>query len=309
MSKRLLTSSALSALSCPRRYYYSYEAGIKKDVDTQPLRMGSAIHEGLDKGMDAAVRLYDVYPEWCVDDEQRQEWDIERARVVALLQGYLSYWRGGLSIIESEKEFCIPLRRPGGRPSRNFFLAGKIDKIVRDPHGRISVMEHKTTSDKIDFQSCYWDRLRMDHQISIYMIAARELGHDAEAIYYDVIKKPQIKPRIKDRKTKERESISEYAARLLNDISENPTKYYARREIPRIRADIEEQRNDLWSAAKAILSMRKHGFYRNTKECFSPWRCTYFDLCACGWKEGDRLPIGYIYGKRNPELEVYGEEE
>jgi hypothetical protein len=72
-------------------------------------------------------------------------------------------------------------------------MGGKIDKIVL-VNGRLKVREHKTTSDSIDPTSDYWSRLRLDNQISFYVLAARMAGYDVDGVDYDVLHKPQIKP-------------------------------------------------------------------------------------------------------------------
>jgi hypothetical protein len=74
-------------------------------------------------------------------------------------------------------------------------MGGKIDKIVL-VNGRLKVREHKTTSDSIDPTSDYWSRLRLDNQISFYVLAARMAGYDVDGVDYDVLHKPQISPKM-----------------------------------------------------------------------------------------------------------------
>ena len=45
---RLTNSRKNSAQTCLRKHYYAYELGIRKYVEDQPLRFGSAVHVGLD---------------------------------------------------------------------------------------------------------------------------------------------------------------------------------------------------------------------------------------------------------------------
>jgi hypothetical protein len=55
-------------------------------------------------------------------------------------------------------------------------------------------MEYKTTSFPIDDDSNYWRRLRIDSQISYYMLALREKGYNVNSCLYDVIHRPSGKP-------------------------------------------------------------------------------------------------------------------
>ena len=206
----LLTNSRMSTYkTCPRKHYYRYEIGVRRDTDAKPLRMGSAVHLGLDlkcKGEEetaallAATDSYDQFPLWANDEETQHEWLVERETVRRLLAGY--WWRWGddadivSEVIASEISFDLPIRNPEtGGTSTVFRVGGKIDKIVRLRDGRIAVMEHKTCGEDLGPDSDYWKRLRIDQQISLYMCAAREMGHDVQTVLYDVIRKPSIAPK------------------------------------------------------------------------------------------------------------------
>ena len=206
----LLTNSRMSTFkTCPRKHLYKYEQGVRRDTDAKPLRMGSAVHLGLDlkcKGEEETTALlratesYDQFPLWANDEEKQHEWLTEREIVRRLLAGYWWRWGGDADIvaevIASEISFDLPIRNPEtGGTSTVFRVGGKIDKIVRLNDGRVAVMEHKTCGEDLSPESDYWKRLRIDQQISLYMCAARELGHDVQTVLYDVIRKPSIAPK------------------------------------------------------------------------------------------------------------------
>jgi len=300
---KLLTNSAISAQSCLRRYYLSYEIGIKRDRSTTPLRMGIAIHRGLEFGtVEAGIEGYDVEPEWCISPEDVLAWTVEREKVKQILTAYFAYWQDDACVSAvKELEFCIPLRNPKtGRPSRGWMKAGKIDDIVTVPDGRMAIFETKSTGQDISLGSDYWRKLTMDIQISIYLLAAQELGYPVVTTLYNVIKTTTKKPKLIK---KVRETVDEFGARLASDIRAEPEKHFIRQEIPRLKADIEETKYDLWNYQRMLTMCARQGFWpRNPRQCLSPWRCQFFDFCAQGWKQGDRLPEGFIYGKRHPEL-------
>lgn len=56
------------------------------------------------------------------------------------------------------------------------------------------VVEHKTTSAEIGAGSSYWKRLKLDSQVSNYLVGARALGHQPRGVLYDVVRKVRLEP-------------------------------------------------------------------------------------------------------------------
>lgn len=362
VSSNLLTHSRTScAKTCLRKHYYQYELGVRVAFESRPLRMGSAVHLGLELYADsgnqetaiaAAVGGYDELPVWANTQELIDEWIIEREKVARLLSGYFWYWQNQrFEIVSNEQQFRLPIRNPQtGGTTPNWELGGKIDKIVRLEDGRLAVMEHKTCSDPLEPESDYWKRLRIDQQISLYMLAARELGHDVQTVLYDVIRKPSISPKLipllddrglkivldadGNRAIKEnilksgkpgaghgepaqsanadkgwvlqqrRETAAEYGERLTDDIVARPTFYFARQEIPRLDADLEEFRQELWDMQKNLRESQLHNrWYRSTGACVKPYRCEYLDICHNGIDLSQGVPAGFVRVENlHPEL-------
>lgn len=200
--RELLTNSrATSFKRCRRRHWYEYEQRLRPEEESKALRMGSAVHAGLDViktggSNDSALDAVDVFYATIPEAADEWTWEIERTTVLCLVSGWAWRWgdRGGLDVIASESKFQMPLRNPAtGAATPNFDLAGKQDGIVR-LDSRKAVLEHKTCSEDIDESSGYWQRLQMDCQISLYVHAARESGQDVSGVLYDVIRKPTIRP-------------------------------------------------------------------------------------------------------------------
>jgi len=306
---------------CARKHFFAYELGLRRIVDAQPLRFGSAFAFGLDRYRQGkylaaeiiadTVRQYDAHRPSNDDD-----WLIEREQIARLLVGYFWRWARmdqSLTILATELPFDMPLINPEtGRASRLFTVAGVIDAIVKLPDGRIAIMEDKTSGQSLDVNSDYWKRLRIDSQISIYWRAAEQLGYDVATVLYDVIRKPSIRPRkltlvekagIKDSgrwygelatiPADGRETPQMYGARLRKDMADRPDFYFARREIPRLQTDLQESDWDVWQTAKMIRECQKHNRWpRNTTACVGFGRCTYFDLCTDGFDPGT-VPHGF----------------
>jgi hypothetical protein len=202
MRELITNSRATSFKRCRRRHWFEYEQGIRPAEEGKALRMGSAVHAGLDilkKGgsletaHDAAAVSYVNRP----DGADSLEFDYEQMTVLCLISGWDWRWgeNGGMEVLMSEESFEIPLLNPAtNAPSTKFNLAGKTDGIIA-VDGRQLVLEHKTVSEDLSESSGYWQRLQMDGQISLYVHAARQLGMtNVSGVMYDVIRKPSIRP-------------------------------------------------------------------------------------------------------------------
>lgn len=242
--------------------------------------------------------------------------------------------------IASELPFTMPIRNPEtGKATTTFVASGKIDRIVRLADGRLAVKETKTTGMDMAPGSDYWLKLGIDQQISLYMLAAQHLGHAVETVLYDVIRKPSIAPKqipltdtdgvkiVRDREgnrvrskdgKKWRESGStedgyvlqtrtetarEFGARLREDIASRPGFYYARQEIPRLSADLDECRAELWQQQQDIRGAQKSGhWYRNSAQCSAMGRCSYLSICHAGC-DASNVPAGFVrVDDLHPEL-------
>lgn len=356
----LLTHSRMSTRkACARKHYIAYELGVRPDYGARPLRMGAAIHIGIDQRAQGAsenaaiwnaVASYQEMPAWANTDELQREWINEGETVARLLKGYFARWGccdgqplgvGVASVVASEMAFDLPIRNPDtGGCSTVFRLAGKIDKIVILEDGRLAVMEHKTCSEDLGPESDYWRRLRIDQQISTYILAARQLGYDVETVLYDVIRKPEISPRqipvldgdgvkivldaqgnrvrTKDGKKwresgdaaagytlqQRREEPHEFGERLTADIESRPEFYFARKEIPRLESDLAEFEAELWQIQQEIRESQKHGrHFRNTNQCLVFGKCPYFGPCTDGVDLAEHLPAGFVrVADIHPEL-------
>ena len=370
----LLTNSRLSCRRrCARQHLYRYEMGIRKNGDAKPLRLGGAVHKGLEAlaqygpGLDfvsTATQCYEELPDWANTDEGVQAWLIERETVARMLAGYHWYWSQQTEptvtvaeYVAVELAFELPIRNPDtGKATNAFKVGGKIDAIVKLNDGRMAVMEHKTTSDDIDAGAVYWQRLTIDDQISLYYVAARELGYDVQTVLYDVLAKPTIRPKAVpildpagmkivvsnamlgslpscqplDMKTALRcrvenkngtpkqtpaddsqftwtrlETPAEWGERFAADIVADPTRYFARRDIPRLESDLDEFKRSLWDTQQEIRQSQLKGWHqRNTNACVQySTPCEYLSLCHNGI-DPNNIPSGFARVETlHPELQ------
>ena len=212
------------------------------------------------------------------------------------------------------------------------------------PDGCKALLEHKTTSDDLDPDSPYWRKLKIDQQISHYFDAANRIGHDLETTVYDVTRRPDIRPkavpvldeqgrkivlddngeRVWKNKEKDSPRLSadskkgyvlktnpetpdQFEERCYAVMIADPDRYFARRDIPRERADIEEFRFELWQQQKMLSERYKNGYwFRDTGACFK-WNkpCAYFDICTGGEDvdpDDEYTPLGFEFREPHEEL-------
>lgn len=197
----------------------------------------------------------------------------------ALFEGYARRYADffcspDVRIVEVEHEFRNPIYNPDTEAEHPVFEGGgKMDGIL-EVKGVLKLLEHKTTSEAIDPAANYWDRLKLDNQISKYIINGRLRGIDIQEILYDVIRKPTIK------QTK-KETEHDYFFRLQEDIAERPEFYYAQRSLARHDSELIEHMRDDWQLAEQISWHRQHKVWpRNPSACTMYGSCEYFDLCT-----------------------------
>ena len=314
MEKSIITHSELqTGKTCLRQMYFRYQLGLRPIQDALPLRLGKAIHYGLhlrkltmmgtplkhNTILDQVLAEYDKNK----PNVESYSWEIERVTIAAMLNCYCWRWAEQdkqIKYVASELTFSIPIVNPdSNKISRTFNVAGVIDGIATLPDGRLAIVEHKTSGQDVGIESDYWKQLRIDSQISLYFMAAKRLGYDVETIIYDVLRKPTIRPYHATPTDKRKykadgslyanmhdkdEAPDDYGLRFVADIGERPDFYYSRREIPRLDADIEEFRHELWQNAKMLQECKKYNrWYRNTRACIGFGRCPYFNLCTTGY--------------------------
>ncbi len=214
----LLTASRLKDYRrCPRLHHYKYDLGVRPIETQDELRFGSLVHLGLQRWWEALLeepahsKALEAIEQPHVRDlvaagEQLQAAlaaveglaadPFEQARVDELLRGYDVRWcLERLVPIAVEVQFTAPVVNPAtGKESITYQLGGKLDVLARDVRGRVVIVEHKTSGEDITTGSKYWQRLRMDGQISQYFAGARALGHEPAACLYDVLGKPRLEP-------------------------------------------------------------------------------------------------------------------
>lgn len=307
----LITNSELKSYRlCARLHHLRYDRGLRPVHEREVLRFGTAVHSGLEAHWRGTSHVGAVQ---CDDS-----YDLEKA--LAMLDGYALYWRdSGFTVIGVELEFRATLANPDtGAASKTYELGGKLDALVMDSEGNVWIVEHKTTSEDATPGSDYWKRLRLDPQISTYMVGARALGYEPRGVLYDVLVKPTLQPRsiplvdddgvkiVRDaqglrvrtkdgKKWRETgdaaqgyvvetrpETPAEYGVRVRDAIAADPDRYYVRGTVVRLEDEEREASADAWTTAGLIRDSRRTGRHaRNPDACVRfGSTCEFFGVCT-----------------------------
>ncbi len=300
MRSDTLTASRMAALlACPRKHYWRYEVGLRLALASGALRFGSAWHLAMEcrwQGLDYVEALARA----CGGAESFTEMDV--ATLAGLLAGYYARYGGVAEVVRTlhpEQEFRYALEG-----SRTFDVCGKIDGLGVLTDGRLVLVEHKTTSDSVEADSEFWQRLRFNAQVYQYVLAARALGWDVAAVIYDVTRKPMIKQR-------QTETAEQFGERLSADARERPEFYFARREVPVLDQDVEEFAVQRLELSRLVLLLRAAGRRARRPEHAWPRNCGGMTCRCCEYSsfcmqniavDAERPPAGFVVGETNPEL-------
>lgn len=119
-------------------------------------------------------------PSWSIEDLKSA-----RDTLLTMCEGYArKYDPLEFELIGCELDLTIKLRSPSGRRSNRLHYHGLIDKVVRDEHGQIWIVEHKTTKTPVD-RWREWNEYKP--QAASYAVLCREaLGIEPVGVIYDL---------------------------------------------------------------------------------------------------------------------------
>lgn len=327
MKSNLLTHSRLAtSRRCKREHHIKYELGYRPVSDAEELFFGALLHLALEAwwlaikaGLPAAQWLTNAMA--ALDAARCDPYDLAKAR--AMMLGYDARWSAEAEhyeVLAVEVTFTAELINPDtGHASKTWRLGGKIDVIVRDRRdGKVKLVEHKTSSEDVSLGSTYWRRLLMDGQVSIYFDGGKSLGWEPEECVYDVLAKPQQRPkqvpdldenlekvvvdaqgnRVRSQRggwlhtpnsekgyvlrTRD-ETPDEYFERCGTAIAENVNAYFARAPVVRLEQELQDARFDIWAQARELRENQlANRAQRNPEACRRNGNalCPFFDVCT-----------------------------
>lgn len=269
---------------CPRYYRHT----ITHDAtDRRQFAFGKQFHKALEfralKGVNYALSWLGA-----------QEPSHERAELATLLAFYDARWA------EADANYTytgVEVAFPPGASVGPWGLVGMIDAVVTDKAGRTWLVEHKTSSGDVRPGSTYWQKLRLDIQVTLYLAAAKELGLRPAGVIYDVISRANLEPRLatpedKRRYTKtgelyknqraEDETLPEYQDRVAGVVAKNIEFYFQRETVVRLEHEQRQNYDELVQIGRQIHeATERDEFPRAPGNCHRYGRlCEFFDVCT-----------------------------
>lgn len=300
------------ALRCPRRYFYDNILGLKLITPSEALRIGTAVHNGGEaraKGADFAGQYAAA-----VAGTQLDEW--MAARVFGILGAYDRTYGEiedrDYAAMNPEVEFTDAING-----SRTFEQRGKIDGLAVLKDGRRVNWERKTTSDDLADTSDYWQRLKLNHQLLAYAGWVYNTTGELPVCVYDVIRKPALQPKanIPDldadglpivldaqgnrcikrdgtpKKTADAakgekvsghpETPDEYGQRILESMTAEADRYFARREVEITFDMLEEFRRERLGVCRMLLHFAAEARKADRPEYAYPRSCNPDNCRSC----------------------------
>ena len=304
MESNIITVSRMRCFNaCRRLHHIKYELGYHSVITSESLSFGTLIHTGLEAwwksggSLPAALAAMQAKP---------GEADvIAMAKASVLLTGYDARWLPDMAdfeVLGVESEFKTRIINPAtGYPMQELEVAGKLDVLIRRRStGKVWFVEHKTSSEDLSAGSTYWQRLRMDPQVSVYHGGTKALGHEVEGCIYDVVSKFGERPKLatpmdKRKYTKDGklyavqrendETVDEFSTRIAAKMVESPDSYFGRAEVVRTDSEMVESQKDVHATALMIRDEERLGRApRNPGNCFMYGRtCEFHEVCSgCG---------------------------
>lgn len=205
--RELLTPSRIrSYRGCNQKHRWKYEEWLEPVRKDEAARFGSLMHSGLERwwtpGVTGSARLLAAKKGLADFAAAHPCQPFELAAAEVMLECYDARWRDEpIEPVLVEQEYRVRLINPEtGRPSATFDRGGKIDVLAIDHRFEdhpLILVEHKNTNLDISPGSDYWKRLRLDAQVSEYMVGGSSLGHGGvRGCLYDVLARPMWKPRL-----------------------------------------------------------------------------------------------------------------
>lgn len=332
MAKIVTQSEFKTFKSCRLKHHLQYVELLASKKPPGYFRFGSAIHKGLEvfhgNGHDsvkagnafedlyrAEIHKLEANPDVDLWDEDRDEFEAEIELGRAMLRRYKSFndSQRAFEIVALEQKFTVNLRTLTGRKSP-VKLSGKIDGIVKDIHGNLFLLEHKTAA---NIDSKYEAKLELDDQVNTYLWAAIELGYPVSGVIYNVLAKwvPHAPALLKSGKlsTDKRqkttydlyvEAIAEHNLQaedysdMLDYLADQEDRTFLRLKVYRNATEITRIGRELYHVTR---DMAKPTIYRNPASCERSG-CTVRSLCIEDTPEA-RLNFR-IKTSRHEELEM-----
>ena len=287
LTESIFSASAISSIeSCEMKAHYEYEEGWELKKISNGLKTGLMMHDAqemylLGHNCNAVINS--------IEEEVRSKgWDEDELFLPKLrtyIKGYYEAWETEDADAFTGKKFeVLSIEEDFEFKAGGVTFVGRTDAVLLDKERDcILLMEHKNVSSKDcqDPASIFWQSLIMNNQLTIYSSYLQEKYNKPVYIWYDVVlTSPATKPKIINRKTKERESLEEFEDRITKAYMDKEENKYIRKMIPVLDGPRTHRLNEILSIADRASQVSYIGnAKRNTQSCRNYGGCAFFNAC------------------------------
>jgi len=278
--------------ACEMKFYFEYVLRYRQTNKPDGLKNGQLMHEGEElytygNNLNCVIQMVN-------DLAKKSQWDEDElfmARLRSYIRGYYNAWsdhdaelfqfaRDDMPYeilgVEVEFEHLVPSAHGAIK------FIGKIDAVILNKEDDcILLKENKNVKAKADVQdptSQFWRSLPMNNQITIYADYLQKEYKKPVQLWYDVVvTSPSSRPKIIDKKTKERESVEEFEQRLTQTYIDESEERYVRKKIPLLEENISQRMDEIIRIATAANEISVP--VRNTQSCKNYGGCPFFNCC------------------------------
>jgi hypothetical protein len=260
---------------CQREWAFRYSERVEPLVPAEALLKGRRVHEALrhwwNRDHSSPPKLLELPV-------------LERA----MLRGYSAFWQAPpaeLTNIQVEQPIAVELD--------GVTVVGECDATAVDKNNwKPVVIEHKTTSSDISPGGSYFRQVvHVAPQPSIYLLA-----FPGATVLWDVLRKPALRQLEANSRRTEPESESDFEARLVSAMAEDPQKYFQRATVVRMEEEALETVRDIQLQASEMQRAPRMP-HRNPDACWSFGRpCDFFAVC---WEGSTLASPEYVRSDAN----------
>ena len=271
-----LSHSSVSVYkSCPMRWKWRYQDGLKPKRTAPQLTLGQVLHKAFDLHFSntptheilkfMTSRYNEEIPKASAEDHEQLILDHK-----TVLGMFLNYPNKNLNFdeIKSEMEFSTRIDNLRGVTFR-----GRVDGLVKQ-QGVWWLREVKTTGSSI---KQFEQRAQTSSQATGYISSMHKVtGLAIEGCMYDCIRKPLLRKRVS-------EDSQAFADRIYLDYQDRSKQktYFTRYYTYRTPVDLKRWEDDMVNIVRQIRKSQRHDcFYRNTDNCYMyNSECPYKKIC------------------------------
>ena len=245
----------------------------------------------IERQLDAMEQLWkEEHPR--PDAEDMEKLELTMLMLHAIMPLYFRHWKNDFETktwerLESEFKIPVTVQQFVNRfgavkawPHGPYatFKRGKMDGSYRGgSKNRIRLFETKNKS-RID-DGTISDILPFEMQVNIYVGALLHLeGEYPSGVLYNVIRRPQLR-------LKKKETMPQFADRIVTDIKARPDWYFVRMQMDMTRGEINAALKDLEGVLSDFLAWWSGDapHYRNSDHCENKYGvCPFLKKCATG---------------------------